>query len=206
MQANTITKKSFLVRYRTWLILGGIFLLMPPLSLFFQFTQDMNFCGTWCPRMFFSWRKGMTGAEFLDGLCKKLPRSCACIRGRDKHVLSRQVLVQSSLSHWREHGGGKQVRAGLPEDQFLRYSVLIGQIRIFLRLSDCPGCRARQSMLQLLQFRGHSKTVRRRIFTGGYVVLLQHCGIDKPRTGCRARLPRKRRQGVLQFPLPYRRA
>lgn len=70
MQANTITKKSFLVKYRHWFIIGGILLLMPPLSSLFQFTQDSNFCGTWCPRMFFSWRKGMTAAEFIMGFTR----------------------------------------------------------------------------------------------------------------------------------------
>ncbi len=75
MQADTTTndtnkKKSFLVRYRLWIILGGIVLFLPPLSFLFQLTQDSNFCGTWCPRMFFSWRKGTELGQFLMGFIR----------------------------------------------------------------------------------------------------------------------------------------
>lgn len=48
----------------------GILLLMPPLSFLFQFTQDINFCGTWCPRMFFIWRKGTSIGDFLIGFLR----------------------------------------------------------------------------------------------------------------------------------------
>lgn len=70
MQANNITKKGFLVTHRYWIIVLGIILFLPPLSFLFQFTQDSNFCGSWCPRMFFVWRKGMTGGEFLIGFIR----------------------------------------------------------------------------------------------------------------------------------------
>lgn len=75
MQANTTIKgrkgdSGFWVRYRYWIIVSSILLLMPPLSFLFQFTQDSNFCGTWCPRMFFVWRNGMTGGEFLQGIVR----------------------------------------------------------------------------------------------------------------------------------------
>ncbi len=66
MQDNTNTKKKSLwVRRRYWIILGSIILFLPPLSFLFQFTKDSNFCGTWCPRMFFVWRAGITGEQFL---------------------------------------------------------------------------------------------------------------------------------------------
>jgi polyferredoxin len=70
MQANTTTKKSFLVRYRYWIMLVAVVLFLPPLSFMFQFTADSNFCGTWCPRMFFVWRKGATMNEYLTGFAR----------------------------------------------------------------------------------------------------------------------------------------
>jgi len=81
MQTNTINKtnistarsisiQSFLARYRYWIMFLSILLFLPPLSFLFQLTQDSNFCGTWCPRMFFVWRKGMTGQQFLLGMSR----------------------------------------------------------------------------------------------------------------------------------------
>lgn len=72
MQANTTinNKKSFWITYRYYIIIAGILLLLPPLSLLFQFTQDSNFCGSWCPRMFFSWRKGVSGGDYLMGFLR----------------------------------------------------------------------------------------------------------------------------------------
>ncbi len=67
MQADTNTNKSFLVRNRYWIMLFSILLFLPPLSFLFQFTADSNFCGSWCPRMFFNWRKGMSGSEYIMG-------------------------------------------------------------------------------------------------------------------------------------------
>ena len=61
------TKKSLLLRYRYWIILVGILLFLPPLSFLFQSTQDHNFCGSWCPRMFFVWRQGTTIGQFFMG-------------------------------------------------------------------------------------------------------------------------------------------
>lgn len=37
---------------RTWWLVAGILLFLPPLSLLPQFFGAANFCGTWCPRMF----------------------------------------------------------------------------------------------------------------------------------------------------------
>jgi len=67
MAADTTTKKSFLVTHRLWIILGGMALMLPPLAIIFQVSQDANFCGTWCPRMFFPWRSGMTLGEYFSG-------------------------------------------------------------------------------------------------------------------------------------------
>ena len=70
MQANTITKKRFFVKHRLAVILVSMALLLPPLAAIFQVSGDTAFCGTWCPRMFFSWRKGMAGSEFLAGFAR----------------------------------------------------------------------------------------------------------------------------------------
>jgi ferredoxin-type protein NapH len=67
MQAATTNASNLLVRHRYWILLLGILLFLPPLSFLFQLTQDSNFCGTWCPRMFMVWRKGMTWGGFLQG-------------------------------------------------------------------------------------------------------------------------------------------
>lgn len=49
---------------------ASIFLFMPPLSFLFQFTGDSNFCGTWCPRMFFVWRNGMSVDAYFSGFLR----------------------------------------------------------------------------------------------------------------------------------------
>jgi len=71
MQANTIIdKQSFWVKHRFKIILASMVLLLPPLAAVFQVSGDTAFCGTWCPRMFFSWRKDMSGAEFFLGFVR----------------------------------------------------------------------------------------------------------------------------------------
>ena len=66
----TNTRSSFLVRHRPWILLGSILLFLPPLAVLFQATQETNFCGAWCPRMFFVWREGMTLKQFLFGFLR----------------------------------------------------------------------------------------------------------------------------------------
>jgi len=70
MQADTNNRPSLLVRHRTWVLVLTILLFLPPLSFLFQFTQDSGFCGTWCPRMFLVWRKGMPWDQFLMGFVR----------------------------------------------------------------------------------------------------------------------------------------
>ncbi len=70
MMADTTTDKGFWVRNRLWIMLAALALFLPPLSFLFQFTGDSGFCGSWCPRMFFVWRKGMTAGEFLLGFLR----------------------------------------------------------------------------------------------------------------------------------------
>jgi Pyruvate/2-oxoacid:ferredoxin oxidoreductase delta subunit len=71
MPANTtIDQQSFWMKHRFKIILISMLLLLPPLAVIFQISGDTGFCGTWCPRMFFSWRKGMSGGEFLMGFAR----------------------------------------------------------------------------------------------------------------------------------------
>lgn len=69
-QKSKKSKKSFLVTHRFWIIIGGMVLFLPPLAAIFQVTQDSNFCGTWCPRMFFSWRQGQSLEQYLFGFLR----------------------------------------------------------------------------------------------------------------------------------------
>ncbi|MBF0342647.1 MAG: 4Fe-4S binding protein [Nitrospirae bacterium] len=70
MQASISTKRSFIVQHRYWIIAAAIVLFLPPLSFFFQLTQESSFCGTWCPRMFFVWKKGATASQFFMGFLR----------------------------------------------------------------------------------------------------------------------------------------
>lgn len=59
---------GFLSNHRTLILAAGLILFLPPLALVFQAaTGDGGFCGTWCPRMFFVWRAGETGHQYLMG-------------------------------------------------------------------------------------------------------------------------------------------
>ncbi len=62
--------EGFFVRHRTWVLLTSLVLFLPPLAAVFQPTGDTGFCGAWCPRMFFTWRAGMSAREFLAGLVR----------------------------------------------------------------------------------------------------------------------------------------
>ena len=61
---------SFWSKHRTLILIIAIVLLMPPLAAIVQLTGDVNFCGRWCPRMFFVWREGTTATAFLMGFVR----------------------------------------------------------------------------------------------------------------------------------------
>ena len=61
---------SFWAQRRNLILLAGIVLFLPPLAAVVQLTADVNFCGRWCPRMFFAWREGTTAAAFLMGFVR----------------------------------------------------------------------------------------------------------------------------------------
>jgi len=62
--------RSWLVKYRYWILAGSILLFLPPLSLLFQFTKNVDFCGSWCPRMFFVWKAGTSWQAYWLGYLK----------------------------------------------------------------------------------------------------------------------------------------
>lgn len=61
---------GFWARHRIAILVTSLALFLPPLAVLFQLSGDTGFCGTWCPRMFWSWRKGQPGAEFLLGFAR----------------------------------------------------------------------------------------------------------------------------------------
>jgi ferredoxin-type protein NapH len=70
MYTNGI-RQGFFTHHRTWVLVAGLLLFLPPLAFLFQVTTgDTGFCGSWCPRMFFSWRQGVTGQQFLTGMLR----------------------------------------------------------------------------------------------------------------------------------------
>ena len=67
MHRADTTKPGFRIRHRLWIMALAMVLFLPPLSFLFQFTGDSNFCGTWCPRMFFVWRQGTSLDAYFMG-------------------------------------------------------------------------------------------------------------------------------------------
>ena len=64
---------SFMSRHRGKILLFGLLIFLPPLSLILQATTgDSNFCGQWCPRMFFVWREGMGLSQYAFGWLRSL--------------------------------------------------------------------------------------------------------------------------------------
>jgi ferredoxin-type protein NapH len=57
-------------RHRTLILILAIIFLLPPLAVIVQLTADVNFCGRWCPRMFFTWREGTSLSGFLMGFVR----------------------------------------------------------------------------------------------------------------------------------------
>ncbi len=70
MTPPTTEPRSFFVRHRLAILLASAVLFLPPLAAVFQPSGDTGFCGTWCPRMFFSWRLGQSGSDFLAGFAR----------------------------------------------------------------------------------------------------------------------------------------
>lgn len=61
------SRPTRLLRRRYAIMLAAAILFLPPLALLVQVTGDVNFCGTWCPRMFFVWRPGQSWGAYWFG-------------------------------------------------------------------------------------------------------------------------------------------
>ncbi len=117
MHRADITKPAFPGRRRYWIMALAMVLFLPPLSFLFQFTGDSNFCGTWCPRMFFVWRKGASLDAYFMGYLRSY-MGVALVFGILLTTFFRPVLVQPPLPHRGNHGVGKPAGAPVPENQF----------------------------------------------------------------------------------------
>jgi polyferredoxin len=59
---------------RRVIMLLSLLLFLPPLALLLQaFSGDIDFCGAWCPRMFFVIRKGAGIGEIIGGIIRSWP-------------------------------------------------------------------------------------------------------------------------------------
>ena len=70
MKQHVTTKLGFLTRKRIWILLISIILFLPPLAFIFQLSGQTNFCGTWCPRMFFVWGNGESMTSYFNGFVR----------------------------------------------------------------------------------------------------------------------------------------
>lgn len=65
------TKAGFMSRHRTLVMIMFLVLFLPPLAFIFQVSNgDGDFCGTWCPRMFYAIRKGAGMNEIIGGIMR----------------------------------------------------------------------------------------------------------------------------------------
>lgn len=89
------TKQRLFGRYRNAILILSVVLFLPPLALVFQLTGNHQFCGTWCPRMFFVWRQGETLGAYSFGF----------LRSYMGVTLVAGVLVTTYLfgRHWCSH-------------------------------------------------------------------------------------------------------
>ena len=64
-------RQGLLKGKRTLIMVLSLLLFLPPLAVMFQATSaDIDFCGSWCPRMFFAVRKGAGMGEIIGGIMR----------------------------------------------------------------------------------------------------------------------------------------
>ena len=80
-----------------------------PLAAVFQLTGDHNFCGSWCPRMFFVWRQGTSLSAFFAGWARAFI-GVALVGGV---LLTHPVLGRYWCSHLCPVGGGLELGSRL---------------------------------------------------------------------------------------------
>ena len=70
MKQPITARQGFLTKKRIWILLISLVLFLPPLAFIFQLSGQSNFCGTWCPRMFYVWRNGESMASYFNGFAR----------------------------------------------------------------------------------------------------------------------------------------
>jgi ferredoxin-type protein NapH len=105
---------SFWQRHRTLILVASVVLFLPPLAAIFQLTADTDFCGSWCPRMFFPWRRGISlGAYFAGWL-----RSFAGVGLVAAVLLATWKLGRVWCSHLCPVGGAMELSSRLVPRRF----------------------------------------------------------------------------------------
>jgi len=108
--------KSQKIRYA--LIVLGILAFMPPLALLLQAFGETDFCGTFCPRMWFTYRQGMASVDFTDSMTRAW--------GGVTLLLGVPLVTLFIGRHWCSHicpvGGTQEVVSnGVPEKAKMEY-------------------------------------------------------------------------------------
>jgi hypothetical protein len=170
------TRIGFLSKYRTLILISALILFLPPLAVIFQVvTGDNNFCGKWCPRMFFIWRQGITSQQYFMGMMRSY-MGVALVLG----ILGTTFFLgRYWCGHFCPIGGATE-----------------------LGLYYCPSGGSREPVLQLLQFRDYPADSRCCVQPGRPGILFSRIRNYQPDDGWRPRFFCERRESLLQFFLP----
>lgn len=103
------SQPSLLTRHRTLILVLAAVLFLPPLAAVFQLTGDHNFCGSWCPRMFFVWREGTTLSAYFAGWARAFA-GVALVGGV---LLTTLFIGRYWCSHLCPVGGGLELGSRL---------------------------------------------------------------------------------------------
>lgn len=119
MDTETV-QGTFMSRHRTAIMVVSLLLFLPPLALIFQVsTGDNDFCGTWCPRMFYAIRKGAGMGEIIGGMMRAY-MGVALVAGA---VVTTFFLGRYWCSHLCPVGGAGELGSRLiPEKLKIDYS------------------------------------------------------------------------------------
>ena len=114
------SKPGFMSRNRTLIMIASLLLLLPPLAFIFQATTgDKDFCGTWCPRMFYAIRNGAGLKEIAGGIMRAY-MGVALVVGA---IVSTFYLGRYWCSHLCPIGGAGELGSKLIPDRLkLDYS------------------------------------------------------------------------------------
>jgi len=113
-------KNGVLLGGRTLIMVLSLVLFLPPLAVMFQASSgDIDFCGTWCPRMFFAIRQGAGLGEIIGGIMRSY-LGAALVVGV---LVSTFFFGRYWCSHFCPIGGAGELGSKLaPEKVKLDYS------------------------------------------------------------------------------------